>query len=110
VWIGEGRSGTLLITFFDQLGPERCAQTEAITMDMTRIWRGPVLEYLPYAAIYFDPFHVINGPATPSTWSTRPPPRPTWHLDGLSPANPGRKSEMIYLRHSGIPIPLPSHP
>jgi transposase len=73
VWIGEGRSGTLLITFFDQLGPERCAQTEAITMDMTRIWRGPVLEYLPNAAIYFDPFHVINGPATPSTWSTRPP-------------------------------------
>jgi transposase len=77
VWIGEGRSGTLLTTFFDQLGPERCAQIEAITMDMTRIWRGPVLKYLPNAAICFDPFHVIKWAGDALDLVYQATPRPT---------------------------------
>lgn len=60
VEVVEGRSGQALQRFFDQLGPERCAQVKAISMDMARIWREPCARSIPQADICFDPFHVIR--------------------------------------------------
>jgi transposase len=67
VHITEGRTSAALAAFYDQLGPQRRDLIQAVSMDMTRIYRELTLEQLPAAPICFDPFHVINGPATPLT-------------------------------------------
>jgi transposase len=58
--VAKGRNQAALQGFFDELGPERCAQVRAISMDMARIWRAPVAANIPKAAICFDPFHVVR--------------------------------------------------
>jgi transposase len=58
--VAEGRNKAALQGFFDQLGPERCAQVRAISMDMAPIWREPCQRSIPQAAICFDPFHIIR--------------------------------------------------
>lgn len=60
VWIAEGRNRDTLQGFYDALGPARCAQVEAITMDMARAWQEVTREYLPNATICLDPFHIIG--------------------------------------------------
>jgi len=95
VWLGEGRNQALLSTFFTQLGSERCAQIEAVTMDMTGIWPAPVREYLPNAAICFDPFHVIKWAGEALELAYQATSRPTWHLDGLSPAKTWQKVRAV---------------
>ena len=58
--VAEGRNQAALQGFFDQLGPERCAQVQAISMDMATIWQAPCHTSIPQAAICFDPFHTIR--------------------------------------------------
>jgi len=58
--VAEGRTQAALQSFFDLLGPERCAQVRAISMDMATVWRQPCADNIPQAAICFDPFHVIR--------------------------------------------------
>ena len=58
--VAKGRSQAALQSFFDVLGPERCAQVRAISMDMATIWRQPCADNIAQAAICFDPFHVIR--------------------------------------------------
>jgi transposase len=58
--VAKGRSQAALQGFFDLLGPDRCAQVQAISMDMATIWREPCARSIPQAAICFDPFHVIR--------------------------------------------------
>ncbi|HUP16939.1 MAG TPA: ISL3 family transposase [Acidimicrobiia bacterium] len=60
VHVAEGRSQATLQGFFDLLGPDRCAQVKAISMDMARFWREPCHRSIPQADICFDPFHVIR--------------------------------------------------
>lgn len=60
VWVAEGRSQAVLSSFYAALGPERCAQLEAISMDMVTVWWAPTREYAPNAVMCFDPFHVIR--------------------------------------------------
>lgn len=60
VWVGKGRSQAVLTSFYEQLGPERCAQVEAISMDMVTVWQAPTREHAPNAVMCFDPFHVIR--------------------------------------------------
>lgn len=60
VHVAEGRSGQALQSFFDAMGPKRCAQVRAISMDMAPIWREPCARSIPQAAICFDPFHVVR--------------------------------------------------
>lgn len=60
VWAAEGRTKAAFEELLDQLGPERCAQIEAVSMDMTPIYRSVVEERLPHAAICLDPFHVMQ--------------------------------------------------
>lgn len=59
VWIHEGRTREALEAFYDAIGPERLAVIEAVSMDMTPIYRGVTEERVPHAAICLDPFHVM---------------------------------------------------
>ena len=58
--VAKGRTQAALQAFFDELGPRRCAEIRAITMDMATIWRQPCADNIPQAAICFDPFHVVR--------------------------------------------------
>lgn len=59
-WIGEGRSQKTVGKFFDELGPERSAKIEFVTMDMSAPFIAEVRERAPQAEIVFDPFHVVK--------------------------------------------------
>ena len=58
--VAEGRSHAALNSFFEALGPERCSQVQAISMDMAVVWRQPCVDHIPQAAMCFDPFHVVR--------------------------------------------------
>lgn len=62
VWGRHGKDTTTLDCFFDELGPERSAAIEAISMDM-----GPAYDksarkpgHATNAIICYDPFHVVQ--------------------------------------------------
>ena len=60
VWVAKGRNQAALTSFFEALGQDRCQQVKAISMDMAPIWRPPCEQFIPQAAICFDPFHVVR--------------------------------------------------
>ena len=60
VWVAEGRTKAALAGFYDALGPERCDQIKAVSMDMTTIYREATIEAVPDAAICLDPFHAMQ--------------------------------------------------
>jgi transposase len=60
VWGAKGRESAVLQRFFDELGPERCAQIEAVSMDLGFAYRKATREGLPHARQCFDPFHVVK--------------------------------------------------
>jgi transposase len=75
LWVAKGRNQAALTSFFDALGPDRCAQIEAISMDLAPIWRDPCAAHIPQAAICFDLDAVYrnesrNQPSSParSNW------------------------------------------
>lgn len=59
VWAGEGADKAALATFFDQLGPERCARITHISSDAAGWIRQSILEHCPQAIRCADPFHVV---------------------------------------------------
>jgi transposase len=61
VWVEKGKRGAALEAFYDALGPKRCAQLEAVTMDLGTIYRDATRRRAPHASICFDPFHVIQS-------------------------------------------------
>jgi transposase len=58
VWAHEGKNADTLRAFFDELGPERCARLEAVTIDMSAAYIQAVKEAAPGAELVFDRFHV----------------------------------------------------
>ena len=59
VWARRGKDAATLRKFFDELGPQRCRELEAITMDMSGAYRKAVEEAEDVdARIVFDRFHV----------------------------------------------------
>ena len=60
VWAGEGRGRRTIDAFYEELGPERTAQLEAVSMDMAPTYRSATERAAPQAWICFDPFHVIR--------------------------------------------------
>ena len=58
VWAAEGKSAATLKRFFDDLGPERCSQLEAVTIDLSAAYIKAVTEASPNARLIFDRFHV----------------------------------------------------
>lgn len=58
VWAKPGKSADTLRTFFDELGPLRCAELEAITIDMSPAYIQAIADKAPGATVVFDRFHV----------------------------------------------------
>lgn len=61
IWAEEGKDAATLTRFLDELGPRRCADLTAMSMDM-----GPAYikalrehEHTGHVAICFDPFHIV---------------------------------------------------
>jgi transposase len=59
VWAKPGKSAATLVTFFDELGPERVAKLEAISLDMSHAFEKAVNEKAPHVRQCVDPFHLI---------------------------------------------------
>lgn len=58
VWAHPGKNAATLNAFFEELGKERCAQLEAVTLDMSAAYLKAVTEASPQARVIFDRFHV----------------------------------------------------
>lgn len=58
VWAREGKDADTLRAFFAELGNERCAKLEAVTLDLSAAYIKAVTEASPQARIIFDRFHV----------------------------------------------------
>jgi len=93
VHIAEGRTSAALAGFYAQLGPQRCHRIQAVSMDMTSIYREPTREHLPDAAICYDPFHVIKWAGDSLEVAHKSLPRPTTAITvtGLNAAQTWRK-------------------
>jgi transposase len=60
VWVGEGASTSTLSAFFEELGPDRCQQVKAMSMDMASRWKNPCATHIPQATVCYDQFHVMK--------------------------------------------------
>jgi transposase len=58
VWARPGKDAATLGEFFKELGPERCTQLEAVTIDMSAAYIKAVTEASTQATMIFDRFHV----------------------------------------------------
>lgn len=47
VWAARGKNADTLRAFFDELGPERCAKIESVTIDMSQAYITAVTEKVP---------------------------------------------------------------
>lgn len=60
IWVGEGKSADALGAFFKELGPERSATLEIVSLDMSQAFQKAVMEAAPQATMVFDHFHVVR--------------------------------------------------
>lgn len=60
VWMAEGRKEETLAGFFTELGPQRAAGLEAVSLDMSAPYLNAIGEAAPTAVVCFDPFHVVK--------------------------------------------------
>ncbi len=58
VWAREGKDAATLGAFFEELGKQRCAKLEAVTLDLSAAYIKAVTEASPEARLIFDRFHV----------------------------------------------------
>ncbi|MBO1853096.1 ISL3 family transposase [Pseudomonas aeruginosa] len=59
LWVGRGRSRAEIRPFFELLGPQRCADIQAVAMDMNTAYDLEVRQHCPNARVVYDLFHVI---------------------------------------------------
>lgn len=60
MWASPGRSQATAEAFYRALGPERCQQLRAVSLDLHGGWITATRAYAPNALICADPFHVIK--------------------------------------------------
>lgn len=62
VWGAKGRDSATLDQFFDELGPQRSAEIEAVSLDLGPAYIKSVTaqEHAPQAIICADPFHCVK--------------------------------------------------
>ncbi len=61
VWAAEGKKAETLKAFYDQLGEERKARLEAVSLDMGTAYATATREEVPHATQCIDPFHVVKA-------------------------------------------------
>ncbi|MGH2604192.1 MAG: ISL3 family transposase, partial [Dehalococcoidia bacterium] len=62
IWTGEGKDTAALDAFFAELGPQRAARLQAISLDMGKAYPASAAKdgHAPQAVICWDPFHVVK--------------------------------------------------
>jgi transposase len=60
IWAGDGKGAATLEAFYDELGEERTAQLEAVSMDLGRAYPRATNDKAPQATQCADPFHVVK--------------------------------------------------
>jgi transposase len=60
IWVGVGKSSETLAEFFKELGPERSALLELVSLDMSQAFVKGINEAAPQAVLVFDHFHVAR--------------------------------------------------
>ena len=60
VWAKEGKDAATLGAFYDELGEDRCAQLQAVSMDMGEAYRKATDARAAGARQCVDPFHVVK--------------------------------------------------
>ncbi len=60
IWVGEGRSAATLEQFFDELGPARTQQLQAISADMGAGYQKAIAARAAHVEVCLDPFHVVK--------------------------------------------------
>lgn len=60
IWAGKGKSSEALGAFFEELGTERAARIELVSIDMSAAYIKAIQKAVPHAQIVFDRFHVAR--------------------------------------------------
>lgn len=60
VWVAEGKSSKVLRSFFEELGPERLAQLQVVSLDLSAAYQKAIREAVPGAEMVFDKFHIAQ--------------------------------------------------
>ncbi len=60
LWGAAGKNAATWDKFFDEIGPENTKSVEVVSMDMGAAFIKSVKKNAPEAAIYIDPFHVVQ--------------------------------------------------
>lgn len=60
VWVGKGRDKATVAAFFDEIGPDKTAQIQCFSMDMSAAYIAAVQEAAPGAFIIYDRFHIMQ--------------------------------------------------
>jgi transposase len=60
VWAAEGKTSETLKSFFEELGPQRLAQIEVVSIDLSAAYQKALREALPGVAVVFDKFHLAR--------------------------------------------------
>jgi transposase len=60
VWAAEGKTSETLKSFFQELGTERLAQIEVVSIDLSAAYQKALREALPGVAVVFDKFHLAR--------------------------------------------------
>ena len=122
VWAGEGHDHTVLERFYDELGPDRCAALEAVSLDMGLAYQTATNHRAGQARQCVDPFHVIKAANTAIdkarrwAWNNErrrhpPPKRPRGRPPKGSPPTPTRPRWIKHTRWALLKDPedlLPS--
>jgi transposase len=60
VWASEGRDAATLEAFYDELGADRCAALQAVSLDLGRAYWSATNRRAPQARQCVDPFHLVK--------------------------------------------------
>lgn len=61
LWVGEGRAMKDFIHFFEDMEKDFLSEVKAVAMDMHASYNNLVKEYLPYADIVYDRYHMLSN-------------------------------------------------
>ena len=59
IWGAPGKDAATMDAFFDELGTQRAAKLQAVSMDMGAAFNKSAREHAPDAVICIDPFHAV---------------------------------------------------
>lgn len=60
IWVGVGKSASVLGEFYELIGPSRCARLRAVSLDMGAAYHKATNHYAAQARQCIDPFHLIK--------------------------------------------------